>query len=159
MEASVQVTKGWYLLHDDYLFVQGVCKVSDGFVFWITQPNFNRLSWNLVSLFLGSWDFFKKKHLLNSVLELLAEIGLCKDNHRFLLYSCMGTGRTRISSHGSHTESSSSTKTSPFQLSLAFLNREGYRPQRIEIQKEFIQLFAGIQKFTSRTRVFGLWKF
>jgi hypothetical protein len=46
--------------------------------------------------------------------------------------SGMGMGRTKISPQVSHTESSFSTKTQPFQLILDFLNREWYWLQHIE---------------------------
>jgi hypothetical protein len=61
----------------------------------------------------------------------------------------------------SHTESSFSAKSQPFELNLDFLNREGYQLQNlnregyqlqhIEKWQEFIQPLAGIQKFSSRT--------
>ena len=54
----------------------------------------------------------------------------------------------------SHSESSFSAKTWQFELSSNFLNRELHRLQHIEKWQEFMQLLAGIQKFTLRTRVF-----
>jgi hypothetical protein len=54
--------------------------------------------------------------------------------------------------HSSHIQSSFSAKTKPFDLSKDFLNREWHQVQYIEKWGEFMQLLAGIQKFTSRTR-------
>ena len=50
---------------------------------------------------------------------------------------------------GSHVESLFSAKTSPFRLSLDFLNREWYGLQHIEKWQEFMQPLAGIQKSSS----------
>jgi hypothetical protein len=41
--------------------VQGASKVPLQFVFWITQPKFNRLSWNLAFMLSISYHFFQKK--------------------------------------------------------------------------------------------------
>ena len=51
--------------------VQGASKVPLQFVVWITQPKFNRLSWNLVVMLSISCHFFQKKHLSNLVIWLM----------------------------------------------------------------------------------------
>jgi hypothetical protein len=48
----------------------------------------------------------------------------------------------------SHTQGSFSAKTWPFELSKNFLNIELHQLQYIEKWQEFMQLLAGIQKFT-----------
>ena len=50
------------------LYIQSIGKVTGGFIFWITQPKWNQLSWNLVVLFITFWEikfFFLNLHTVS----------------------------------------------------------------------------------------------
>ena len=127
---SPQLTMWYHLINDIIIFTAGDCR-----------------------LHLCSWLFrlYKKLVLSKKIVKfgcILAEILLDIHNPRFWR-DCPDTAFPQ----GSHAERSFSAKSSPFQLSLDFLNREWYRLQHVEKWQEIMELLVGIQTFTSRTRV------
>ncbi len=124
-------------------------KVPDTFRFWITFWDLHRKGWNSGILLPISGGFFQIKNCKIWLSICWENAGQARPSVLTLLTRSPRHGLEGISQQGSHSESSFSAKTLPFQLSLDFFNREWYRLQHIEKLQESIKPLAGIQKLNS----------